>query len=80
MAILILEVSSNIGIGQTVAKTFRNNQQQFFDLLNRMSLGQPESIDGIEGLTASQYTSPKEKKVNLVGCRNDFSFCVDDWC
>ena len=28
-----LEVSSNIGIGQTVAKTFRNNQQQFFDLL-----------------------------------------------
>ena len=60
MAILILEVSSNIGIGQTVAKTFRNNQQQFFDLLNKMSLGQPESIDGIEGLTASQYTSPKD--------------------
>ncbi len=55
-----LEVSSNIGIGQTVAKTFRNNQQQFFDLLNKMSLGQPESIDGIEGLTASQYTSPKD--------------------
>jgi len=38
-----LEVSSNIGIGQTVAKTFRNNQQQFFDLLDRMSFGQPES-------------------------------------
>jgi len=55
-----LEVSSNIGIGQTVAKTFRNNQQQFFDLLNKMSLGQPESIDGIEGLTAGQYTSPKD--------------------
>ena len=55
-----LEVSSNIGIGQTVAKTFRNNQQQFFDLLNKMSLGQPESIDGIEGLTANQYTSPQD--------------------
>ena len=55
-----LEVSSNIGIGQTVAKTFRNNQQQFFDLLDRMSFGQPESIDGIEGLTANRYTSPKD--------------------
>ena len=55
-----LEVSSNIGIGLTVAKTFRNNQQQFFDLLDRMSFGQPESIDGIEGLTANRYTSPKD--------------------
>lgn len=55
-----LEVSSNIGISHAVAKTFRNNQQQFFDLLDRMSFGQPESIDGIEGLTASQYTSPKD--------------------
>lgn len=55
-----LEVSSNIGIGQTVAKTFRNNQQQFFDLSDRMSFGQPESIDGIEGLTANRYTSPKD--------------------
>lgn len=55
-----LEVSSNIGIGQTVAKTFRNNQQQFFDLLDKMSLGLPESIDGIEGLKPSSYSSPKD--------------------
>lgn len=55
-----LEVSSNIGIGQTVAKKFRNNQQQFFDLLDKMSLGQPESIDGIEGLKPSSYSSPKD--------------------
>lgn len=55
-----LEVSSNIGISHTVAKTFRNSQQQFFDLLDRMSFGQPESIDGIEGLTANRYTSPKD--------------------
>ena len=55
-----LEVSSNIGISQTVAKTFKNNQQQFFDILEKMSLGQPEGIDGIEGLTANQYTSPKD--------------------
>lgn len=55
-----LEVSSNIGIGQTVAKTFRNNQQQFFDLLDKMSLGLPESIDGIQGLKPSSYSSPKD--------------------
>lgn len=55
-----LEVSSNIGISHAVAKTFRNSQQQFFDLLDRMSFGQPESIDGIEGLTANRYTSPKD--------------------
>ena len=55
-----MEVSSNIGISQIVAKSFRNNQQQFFDLLDRMSFGQPESIDGIEGLTANRYTSPKD--------------------
>jgi len=55
-----LEVSSNIGIGQTVAKTFRNNQQQFFDLLDKMSLGLPESIDGIEGLKPSSYSSPRD--------------------
>ena len=55
-----LEVSSNIGISQTVAKTFNNNQQQFFDLLDKMSFGQPECIDGIEGLQPSSYSSPKD--------------------
>lgn len=55
-----LEVSSNIGISQTVANTFRNNQQQFFDLLNKMSFGQPESIDGIEDMKPSIYSSPKD--------------------
>lgn len=55
-----IEVSSNIGISQIVAKTFRNNQQQFFDLLEKMSYGQPEQINGIEGLKPSSYSSPKD--------------------
>lgn len=55
-----MEVSSNIGISQIVAKTFRNNQQQFFDLLEKMSYGQPEQINGIEGLKPSSYSSPKD--------------------
>ena len=55
-----LEVSSNIGIGQAVDKTFRNNQQQFFDLLGKMSFGQPDSVEGIVGLKHSSYSSPKD--------------------
>lgn len=55
-----MEVSSNIGISQIVAKTFRNNQQQFFDLLEKMSYGKPEQINGIEGLKPSSYSSPKD--------------------
>ena len=55
-----VEVNSNIGISQTVAKTFRNNQQQFFDLLEKMSYGQLEQINGIEGLKPSSYSSPKD--------------------
>ena len=55
-----IEVSSNIGISQIVAKTFRNNQQQFFDLLEKMSYGQAEQINGIEGLKPSSYSSPKD--------------------
>ena len=56
----VLPVNSNIGISQAVAKAFKNNQQQFFDLLNQMSFGQPSSIDGIEGLKPAFYSSPKD--------------------
>ena len=52
--------SSNIGIGKAVDKAFGKNQQQFFDSLERMSFGQPDSIDGIEGLKATSYRSPKD--------------------
>ena len=55
-----LEVSSNIGIAKTVVKAFGNNQQAFFDQLNKMSYGQPDRIDGIEGLKPTYYTSPKD--------------------
>ena len=56
----VLAVSSNVGMGQAVDKSFHNNQQQFFDLLNRMSFGQPDSIEGIIGLKPSIYSSPKD--------------------
>ena len=56
----VLAVSSNIGMGQAVDKAFHDNQQQFFDLLDKMSFGQPDSIEGISGLKPSSYSSPKD--------------------
>ena len=55
-----LEVSSNIGIGKAVVRAFGSNQQGFFDMLNKMSFGQPEQIDGIDGLKPTIYSSPKD--------------------
>ena len=55
-----LAVSSNIGIGKAVMETFGNNQQGFFDQLDKMSFGQPDSIEGIDGLKPTFYTSPKD--------------------
>ena len=55
-----MEVSSNIGISYPVWKIFKGHENDFFNLLNKMSLGQPESIDGIEGLKPSIYSSPRD--------------------
>ena len=55
-----LELSSNIGIARVVSSTFGDNQQEFFDLLDKMSFGQPDSIDGISGLQATSFSSPKD--------------------
>lgn len=56
-----LEVSSNVGIGLAVDKAFRDNQQQFFDILDKMCFGQPNRIEGIDGLMPISYCSPKDK-------------------
>ena len=55
-----LEISSNIGIGKAVNIAFGSNQQAFFDQLEKMSLGQPDYIEGIEGLKPNSYSSPKD--------------------
>lgn len=56
-----LEVSSNIGISKVVNNVFGNNQQAFFDQLDKMSFGQPDNIEGIDGLKPTSYNSPKDK-------------------
>lgn len=55
-----LEVSSNIGIGMPVWKFYKGHEQDFFDNLNKMSFGQPDFINGIEGLKPTSYDSPKD--------------------
>ena len=55
-----METSSNIGIGVPVWKFYKGHEQDFFDDLNRMSFGQPDFIDGIEGLKPTAYDSPKD--------------------
>ncbi len=56
-----LEVSSNVGISLAVNKAFGNNNQAFFELLDKMSFGQPDNIEGIDGLNPTSYSSPKDK-------------------
>lgn len=55
-----LEVSSNIGIGVPVWESYKGHEQDFFDDLNQMSYGQPDFINGIEGLKPTTYNSPKD--------------------
>ena len=55
-----LEVSSNIGIGMPIWKFYKGHESDFFGDLNKMSFGQPDFIDGIEGLKPTTYDSPKD--------------------
>ena len=55
-----LGVSSNIGISKTIWSLFKGHEQDYFNKLDSMSFGQPSSIEGIEGLRPSVYSSPKD--------------------
>ncbi len=55
-----LEISSNIGISKTIWSLFKGHEQDYFNKLDSMSFGQPSSIEGIDGLRPSIYSSPKD--------------------
>lgn len=55
-----LGVSSNIGISKTIWSLFKGHEQDYFNKLDSMSFGHPNSIEGIEGLRPSVYSSPKD--------------------
>lgn len=54
-----LEISSNIGISKTIWKIFKGHERDFFNILDSMSYGQPDNIDGIDGLRPTKYDFPK---------------------
>ena len=56
-----LEVSSNIGISVAVGNYYKGHESDFFGDLNKMSFGQPDHIEGIDGLKPTTYSSPKDK-------------------
>lgn len=56
----VLEVSSNIGISKMVNKVFKGKELDYFNSLDRMSFGQPDSIEGISELRPMLYDSPKD--------------------
>jgi len=56
-----LAVSSNIAIYKTIENTFGNNPQSYFDLLDKMNYGKPDSITGIPKLDSAFFVTPKDK-------------------
>ena len=52
--------SSNIGIAKTVLKAFHNDANAYFTQLEKMSFGQPDSIEGIVGLRPAAYLTPRD--------------------
>ena len=55
-----LASSSNIAIYKTMEKAFGNNAQAYFNLLNKMSYGKPDSIAGIANLKPAYFVTPKD--------------------
>ena len=56
----ILEVSSNVGISKMVNKVFMGKEQEFFDMLDKMSYGKPDIIEGFPPMRPSSHTSPND--------------------
>ena len=52
--------SSNIAIYKTMEKAFGNDVQTYFNLLDKMSYGKPDSITGIANLKPAYIVTPKD--------------------
>lgn len=55
-----LASSSNIAVYKTMEKAFGNNAQAYFNPLNNMSYGKPDSIAGIANLKPAYFVTPKD--------------------
>ena len=55
-----LASSSNIAVYKTMEKAFGNNAQAYFNLLNKVNYGKPDSIAGIANLKPAYFVTPKD--------------------
>ena len=55
-----LASSSNIAVYKTTEKAFEDDAQAYFNLLNNMSYGKPDSIAGIANLKPAYFVTPKD--------------------
>ena len=63
-----LASSSNIAVYKTMEKAFGDDAQAYFNLLNNMSYGKPDSIAGIANLKPAYFITPKDS------CWSDTAF------
>lgn len=59
-----LASSSNIAVYKTIEKAFGNDAQSYFNLLDKMSYGKPDSITGITNLKPAHFITPKDSSWN----------------
>ena len=55
-----LASSSNIAVYKTMKKAFGDDAQAYFNQLNNMSYGKPDSITGITNLKSAYFVTPKD--------------------
>ena len=55
-----LASSSNIAVYKTMEKAFRDDAQAYFNLLNKVNYGKPDSIAGIANLKPAYFVTPKD--------------------
>lgn len=55
-----LASSSNIAVYKTMEKAFGTDAQSYFNLLNKMNYGKPDSIIGITNLKPAHFITPKD--------------------
>ena len=55
-----LASNSNIAVYKTMEKAFGDDAQAYFNLLNNMSYGKPDSIAGIANLKPAYFVTPKD--------------------
>ena len=55
-----LASSSNIAVYKTMEKAFGDDAQAYFNLMDKMSYGKPDSIAGIANLKPAYFVTPKD--------------------